>query len=151
MDGEEGSPDGMDDEDPFEIQAPSTGIDKGIPTPEQGENYVGVSIMLPWGETSACGKVISRKKDAEGNPIGRADTNPVKDSCTYEVQFPDGEVAELTANVIAELMYPLCDQEGNKYLLFDCIVGNKKSKKVLTAKTQPLTHNSQMSMRWITA
>ena len=90
MDGEEGSPDGMGDKDPFEIQAPSTGMDKGIPTPEQGDNYVGVSIMLPRGEMSACGKVIARKRDAEGNPVGRADTNPVKDSHTYEVQFPDG-------------------------------------------------------------
>ena len=51
MDGEEGSPDGMDDEDPIEIQAPPTGIHKKIPTPEQRDNYVGVSIMLPRGET----------------------------------------------------------------------------------------------------
>ena len=107
--------------------------------------------MLPWGETSACGKVISRKQDAEGNPVGRADTNPVKDSRTYEVQFPDGEVAELTANVIAESMYALCDQEGNEYLLFDCIVSHKKSEKSLTAKTQPLIHNGRTSMRWTTA
>ena len=151
MDGEEGYPDGMDDADHFKIQATSTGIDNGIPTPEQGDNYVGVSIILPRGETSARGKVIARKQDAEGNPIGRADTNPVKDSCTYEVQFPDGEVAELTANVIAESMYASCDQEGNKYLLFDCIVGHKKSDKALTAETQPLTHNGRKVMRRTTA
>ena len=58
--------------------------------------------MLPRGETSARGKVIARKRDADGNPVGRADTNPVKDSRTYEVQFPDGKVAELTGNVIVE-------------------------------------------------
>lgn len=151
MDGEEGSPDGMDDEDPFGIQAPSTGIDKEVPTPEQGDNYVGVSIMLPRGESSARGKVIARKRDAKGNPVGRADTNPVKDSRTYEVQFPDGEVAELTANVIAEAMYASCDREGNEYLLFDCIVGHKKSDKALTAKTQSLNNNGRKSMRRTTA
>ena len=47
MDGEEGFPDGMDEKDPLEIQVPSTGIDREIPTPKQGDNYVGVSIMLP--------------------------------------------------------------------------------------------------------
>ena len=55
--------------------------------------------------------------------------NPVKDSRTYDVQFPDGEVAELTANVILESMYALCNREGNEYLLFDYIVGHKKSDK----------------------
>ena len=42
--------------------------------------------------------------------------NPSKDTLTYDVKFPDGEVAELTANVIGESMYALCDAEGNKYL-----------------------------------
>ena len=46
MDGEEGSPDGMKNEDPLKVQVPSTGIDREIPTLEQGDNYVGVSIML---------------------------------------------------------------------------------------------------------
>ena len=106
MDDKDESTDGMDDKDPLEILVPSTRIDREIPTPEQGDNYVGVSIILPRDETSARGKFIARKRDAEGNPVGRADTNPVKDSRTNEVQFPDGEVAELTANEIEESMYP---------------------------------------------
>ena len=60
--------------------------------------------MLPRGETIACGKVIARKRDADGNPVGKGVTNPVKDSHTYEVQFPDGEVAELAVNTIAKSM-----------------------------------------------
>ena len=91
--------------------------------------------------------VIARKQDAKGNPVGRADKNPVKDSRTYEVQFPDGKVAELTANVIAESMYASCDQEGSEYLLFDCIIGHKKSDKALTAETQSLICNGWKSMR----
>ena len=54
-------------------------------------------------------RLLQENGDADGNPVGRADTIPVKDSCTYEVQFPDGEVTELTANFIAELMYTSCD------------------------------------------
>ena len=147
MDGEEGSPDGMDDEDPFKIQAPATGIDREVPTPEQGDNYVGVSIMLPRGNSNARGKVISRKRDTDGNPIGRADDNPIRDTRTYQVQFPDGEVAELTANVIAESMYASCDNQGNEYLLFDSIVDHKKNDRALTAATQPIMHNGHKSLR----
>ena len=70
----------------------------------------------------------------------------MKDSSTYEVQFLDGKVAELTENVITESIYTLCDQEGNVYLLFDCILGHKKSDKALMAKTQPLVHNGRKLM-----
>ena len=48
--------------------------------------------------------------------------NPILDTCTYEVEFPDGQVAEYSANVIAENMYTQCDTEGNQYLLLDEIV-----------------------------
>jgi hypothetical protein len=40
----------------------------------------------------------------------------------YEVEFPDGQVAEYSANVIAKNMYTQCDAEGNQYLLLDEIV-----------------------------
>ncbi|KAL7536194.1 hypothetical protein ACHAXR_006977 [Thalassiosira sp. AJA248-18] len=37
------------------------------PTPEIGDNYVGVDIMLPRGSTMARGRVIEKKHDADGN------------------------------------------------------------------------------------
>jgi hypothetical protein len=72
----------------------------------------------------------------DGNLFGQANLNSIRDTWTYKVEFPDGEVAELTANAIAEAMYTLCDDNGNKYLLFDCIVNHKKNDKALTSKTQ---------------
>jgi hypothetical protein len=42
----------------------------------------------------------------------------------YCVEFDDGDVSELTANVIAELMYALWDDEGNKYLMMDLSVNH---------------------------
>ena len=142
----EGSDD-TDDEDPWVI----TGIDSEVPTPEVNDQYLGASILLPRGSTSARGKVKSRKRNSDGNLVGRADPNPVKDTRTYEVEFPDGEVAELTANAIAEAMYASCDDDGNEYLLFDCIVDHKKSDKALTKKTQPMSHNGKECMRRTTA
>ena len=60
--------------------------------------------MLPHGGTLARGRVVRRKHDREGNPIGRANANPILDTRSYEVEFEDGDVSELTANTIAESM-----------------------------------------------
>ena len=143
----EGSPDGMDDEDPWVV----TGIDAEVPTPEAGDNYLGASILLARGSTSARAKVKSRKRDSDGNVIGKADPNPIKDTRTYEVEFPDGEIAELTANAIAEAMYSACDHDGNEYLLFDCFVDYKKSDKACTKEGQEMVHNGKKAMRRTTA
>ena len=77
-----------------------------------------------WGEALRAlkTKVKARKRDSDGNVTGKADPNPIKDTRTYEVEFPDGEISELTANAIAEAMYSACDHDGNEYLLFDCFV-----------------------------
>ena len=39
--------------------------------------------------------------------------NPILDMRTYEVEFPDGQTAEYSANIIVENMYAQCDTEGN--------------------------------------
>ena len=79
-------------------------------TPEVGDSYVNTEVMLSRGDRSARGKVVRWKRDAEGNPIGRANNNPILDTRQYEVQFADGEVTELTANAIAEAMFAQCDE-----------------------------------------
>ena len=52
-------------------------------------------------------KFQSLKEEAwsDGNPIGRADANPILDTREYIVEFEDGDEAELNANLIAEAMY----------------------------------------------
>ena len=44
--------------------------------------------------------MIGRKRDPEGNPIGRANAQPVFNTRRYAVDFGDGEITELIANVI---------------------------------------------------
>jgi hypothetical protein len=44
----------------------------------------------------------------------------------YTVKFPDGKEAKYAANIIAENMLSLCDQEGNQYLLLNHINDHKK-------------------------
>jgi len=87
------------------------------------DQYVGAYVELPTGDKMQTGKVISRKRGADGDVKGVANTSPILDSRTYEVEFPDGEVTEYSANVIAENMFAQCDMEGN---LMSALVDHKK-------------------------
>jgi hypothetical protein len=79
-------PDEMDDEDPWAV----TGVSQEVPTPDIQDQYLGASILLSRGSTSVRGKVKSRKRDSNGNLFGVSDPNPIKDTRTYEVEFPGG-------------------------------------------------------------
>ena len=71
------------------------------PTPDLSTDvYLNASIVLPQGNNMARGKVVSRKQDVDGKPIGHENANPILDSRWYEVEFDDVEVTKLTANVI---------------------------------------------------
>ncbi len=71
------------------------------------------------------GHVKSCKRDADGNPIGRADANPILNTREYIMEFEDGNEAELTANLIASTMYAQCDPDGNQYVLLDSLVDHR--------------------------
>ena len=81
------------------------------------------------------GRVISQKRDADGNPMGRAHSNPILDTRVYNVEFDDGNVTELTTNLIAESMYSQCDPDGNQYLLLDQLMDHRS--------------DDQMTERWL--
>jgi hypothetical protein len=68
--------------------------------------------------------VTGRKRDRDGNPVGRANDNPILDIRSYIVDFDDGDQTELTANMIAESLYLQCDPVGNQYLLLEEIVNH---------------------------
>ncbi len=69
--------------------------------PEIGDNYLSAEITIPQGGSRVKGLVKSHKRDADGNPIGWADANPILDTREYIVEFEDGDEAELNANLIA--------------------------------------------------
>ena len=104
--------------------------------PEAGDNYVSAYVMLPHGGTLSMGRVIERKRYADGKPVGRANNNSILDSRDYLVYFEDVEVTELTANFIAESIYAMCDPEGERVLIFDCIVYFKRERNFMTLTDQ---------------
>ncbi len=70
--------------------------------------------------------MTARKRDIDGNPTGVANANPILDIRDYVVTFDDGDVTELTANLIAESMYTQCDPDGNQYVLLDLIIDHRR-------------------------
>ena len=105
------------------------------PTPDDApDHFLNVSVVLPRGENFAQGKVIGRKRDNEGNPIGRVSAQPVVDTRRYEVEFGDGEITDITANLIVEPMYAQVDLEGNDTFLMYCMVDYRRNEHSLTIK-----------------
>ncbi len=97
--------------------------------------------MLPHGNTFAWGTVVSRKRDAEGNVVGCATSNPILFTHLYDVKFANDEVTALMANAITRVMYAQCDPERKKYILLV---------NYMTSSTQkmpsPSSNNSLQSM-----
>ena len=67
--------------------APDARPEKLTPTPEIGDNYLNMELMLPRGGTLARGLVTERKRDHEGNVIGISNANPILDTREYEVSL----------------------------------------------------------------
>ena len=89
---------------------------------EAYDQYILAQVLVPKGDDFISGQVIKRKCDANGNPIGRSNTNPLLDTRVYEVQFPDGTEQEYSANLIAESIYSQVDDEGHQFLLLKEII-----------------------------
>jgi hypothetical protein len=115
---------------------PDEGTVKIMPAPEAGDNYITAKVMMPKGGTMSRGRVTKRKRDDNGNPIGRANDNPILDTREYIVKFDDGDVTGLTANLIAELMYVQCDPKGNQYVLLDNITDYRHNQTAITRDGQ---------------
>jgi hypothetical protein len=94
-------------------------------TPEIGDNYIGAKILIPRGGVLSRGRVTRRKREADGNPIGRSHDSPALDTRSYIIEFDDNDRAELTANLIAKSMYAQCDPDGNQYLILADIVDHR--------------------------
>ncbi len=96
------------------------------------DKLLSAEVLLPKGDLQFVGKVINRKRDADGNPIGRASSNPILDTRVYEVEFSDGTIADYSANVIAEALYSQVDVDGNRFLLLKEIISHEKDTSALS-------------------
>jgi predicted RNA methylase len=71
------------------------------------------------------GRVFRRKRDVNGDLIGKFNSNPYMDKRRYIVSFEDVVESEYAANVIAENMLSRCDLERNQYAVMSHIIDHK--------------------------
>ena len=91
------------------------------------DNYVGMEFALArGGEGEMIHATVRRRlNDEEGRPIGKAHSNPLLDSRKYEVEYIDGHVEELTANIIAENLIAQVDEEGRRQMMLGEIMDHR--------------------------
>ena len=116
------------------------------------DRWVHAELHLPQGEEMKSAKVMGRSKDADGNIIGTYNDDPMLNSISYAVEFPDGEIREYSANVIAENMYVQVDAEGFHHSLLDAILDYKRNDKAVDKADMYITTKSgQRRLRKTTA
>jgi len=98
------------------------------------DSLLSAEVVLPKDSLQFAGKVVGRKRDSDGNLIGRANSNPILDTRVYEVELPDGAINEYSTNMLAEALYSQVDSEGNRFLLLKRILDYKKGPEALSSK-----------------
>ena len=87
---------------------------------EEYETFLNAKLLLPQnGSHMRSARVIGRAKNFDGMNIGNYNPNPLKDTCVYDVMFPDGAIEQYAANVIADNLMNQVDSEGRHYQMFD--------------------------------
>jgi hypothetical protein len=94
-------------------------------TPAIQDAYVGATVDIQHKGEKRTARVKERARNEDGQFVGEANDNPLLDTRRYIVEFPDGEVSEYTANLIAESMIAQCDDHGYDVRLLDSIIDHK--------------------------
>ena len=83
-------------------------------------------MEIPNGDKVTTGKVVGRKRGLDGEVKDVPNADPILDTRTYDVKFPNVEVLEYSANAITENMFAQCDIEGNQFAILSSLVDHKK-------------------------
>ncbi len=67
------------------------------------DKLLGLYNKLPGdnGESMVLARVKDRKRDHDGKLIGASNPNPILSTAVYNVETPDGNIQEYSANIIA--------------------------------------------------
>jgi hypothetical protein len=119
-------------------------------TPETFDNLISAKVLLPKGDVLVPAKVISRKCDLEGRPIGNMHGNPMLDTWIYNVEFPDGQVKSYSTNANAENIYSQVDSEGNFFMLLSEITNHSMDDTAISIDDKWITQGSNKTLRQTT-
>ena len=98
-------------------------------TPDVYDMYLNMELAIPQKGSLEpwLARVTKQLKDANGLPIGLANENPILDTTMYNVEYLDGERTSLAANNIAENLFAQINDEGNRQVLMDEIIGHRSN------------------------
>jgi len=104
------------------------------------------------GEEFAVGRVKQCAVGPDGKLAGTCDENPVLNSIVCEVEFPDGEVRECSANIIAENMLTQIDLDGCSLSLMKGIIDCRKDEMAVPMEDKCIcTKSGQCRLRHATS
>jgi hypothetical protein len=66
------------------------------------DKYLGAETLLSKRDNMFRGIVKARKRDADGNPIGKLNSSPLLATRVYKIEYTDGDIRECSANVMAK-------------------------------------------------
>ena len=109
-------------------------------------------VMIQNGDEMAMGKVARRSLDADGRTTGTYHDNPFLNTITYDVEFPDGQVKEYGANIIAENMLTQVDLDRYSLSLMDSIIDHQRyPSQAIPIEDKYITTKSGQKRLWKTA
>ena len=91
-------------------------------------------VVLPHRDQLRIYKILRRSTNPTGRSVGTYHDNPILNSLVYDVEFPDGEVKEFAANIIAENILFQVNSEGFTLTVFDRILKSNKDKNEIDKK-----------------
>jgi hypothetical protein len=109
----DGTSDDEDENDPSPVEQPMT------------DHFIHSEVVLPQRNNMRSAKVKGRSLNDKGELIGKYDPNPMLNTLVYDVEFPDGEIKEYSANIIAENIYSQVDDSGTYSTNLDSILSHK--------------------------
>ncbi len=110
--------------------------------------YLNKEIALASGANEVqFGKVTKRLRDADGRPIGTANDNPLLDTREYAVEFRDGHVESVSANLIAQNLYSQLDDEGKRHILLTDIVDHRRDERAIDKRDAFVTMKNGVKRR----
>ena len=110
----------------LEVEDIVDSIGKVIKQQPAYDQIINAEVQLQLGEEMVTDKVTQRTIGPDRQVTGTYDNNPYLNSIIYDVEFPDGQVKEYAANIIAENMLTQVDSDGMSTTLMEAIVDHRR-------------------------
>ena len=115
--------------------------------------YVGMEMAMLRGAEGKFVHATLRKqvRGDDGTPVRVAHDNPLLDSRKSEVEYVDGHVEELTANLIAENLIARVDEEGRRQMMLSALIDHRASNDAVPQSQGTYVNPYEVKQRKITA